>query len=464
MGYNDFVKKLKNLACIVSIEKNSDGTFGEPCIEAANNLYLQSVNVSPSDFVPSRPYHEYIYRDSNFEAMSLKCIRDGRAIHSYVDAEFYNSWMDIYMMPLNSEEADKGYLLFSYEMTPKAETDKLTDVSPETAMQVIRTSIRLRENTDFMKAMELIVEDIRQICKANRCCILQTDFKARKCSILGHSMVSSERAKRLEHYITDDFFEIVEGWEDLIAGSNCFIIHDEKDMLLVKEKNPEWYDSLKSYGVNNLVLYPLRTNGEIVGYIWATNFDISNTLSIKQTLEVTTFILAAEISNHQMFKRMEVLSATDLLTGLYNRNAMNNRITDIVTGKDSFTDAYGVIFIDLNGLKVVNDKEGHNAGDQLLKDAAVMLRETFKDCEIYRVGGDEFLVIVLGQSEEQFNKLVDQLRTSSENSDHVKVAIGTCFGDSKLDIRKAMHFADERMYIDKEEYYNKHPECKRRMQ
>ncbi|MBO4592025.1 MAG: GGDEF domain-containing protein, partial [Eubacterium sp.] len=208
---------------------------------------------------------------------------------------------------------------------------------------------------------------------------------------------------------------------------------------------------------------PLRTNGETVGYIWATNFDVSNTLSIKQTLEVTTFILAAEIANHQLFKRMEVLSATDLLTGLYNRNAMNNRITDIVNGNDTFTDAYGIIFIDLNGLKVVNDNEGHNAGDQLLKDAAMLLRETFDGCEIYRVGGDEFLVIVLGQSEEEFNKLVEKLRVSSENSDHVKIAIGTCFGDSKLDIRKAMHFADERMYIDKENYYSNHPERKRRM-
>ena len=143
--------------------------------------------------------------------------------------------------------------------------------------------------------------------------------------------------------------------------------------------------------------------------------------------------------------------------------AMNNRITDIVTGVDGISGDYGVAFVDLNGLKTVNDEKGHTAGDHLLQDAAVMLKETFTDSEIFRVGGDEFLVIVTGHNEDEFNAYVKELRDKSDKSEAVKFAIGTCFEGEDFDIRGAMHLADERMYKDKEEFYDQHPELQRRL-
>ena len=159
---------------------------------------------------------------------------------------------------------------------------------------------------------------------------------------------------------------------------------------------------------------------------------------------------------------MELLSVTDLLTGLYNRNAMNNRITDIVNGVDPIESPYGVVFVDLNGLKLTNDRSGHVAGDKLLKESANVLSSVFTDCEIFRVGGDEFLVIVTGKSEAEFNALIDELRKKSEAPGAVKFAIGSCFSDPSVDIRNAMHIADEKMYQDKDEFYKKHPELKSR--
>ena len=163
------------------------------------------------------------------------------------------------------------------------------------------------------------------------------------------------------------------------------------------------------------------------------------------------------------FEKTKILSDTDLLTGLLNRNAMNNRITAIVTGEDSLNGEYGVIFADLNGLKTVNDRDGHIAGDKLLKAAGNMLRDTFSGSDIFRVGGDEFLVIITDKDEVEFENLALELRRKTENSDFVKFAIGTCFGDSSLDIRTAMHIADERMYEDKDQFYKDHPEMQHRI-
>lgn len=220
--------------------------------------------------------------------------------------------------------------------------------------------------------------------------------------------------------------------------------------------------SMKMAGAYNLVLYPLRSNSETIGYIWATNFDVADTLNIKSILGVTTFILAAEISNHLMFRRMQKLSVTDLLTGLYNRNAMNNKVSDIVNGKTETPDEYGIVFIDLNGLKAMNDKYGHDAGDELLKSSAAILKEVYPDCDIFRVGGDEFLVFASTLSKDEFYARVELLKKKCAESENVRFAIGTCFEDKLTDVRDAMHIADESMYKDKDDYYVQHPELRYR--
>ncbi|MCR4625332.1 MAG: sensor domain-containing diguanylate cyclase [Lachnospiraceae bacterium] len=461
MDYTAFVNSLNKIACVVSVKKNNDGSFDIPCIEAVNKPYLDSANVEVKDFVPGRPYFDYINKDSNFEAMTYRCINENRLIHAYVDAEYYNAWMDIYMMPMNSDE-EYGYCLFSYDMTPKADTDRLADVSPQTAVQVIKTTLKLRETDDFSKAINSVIDDIRKVCKADRCCLLLTDFANHTCKVLGDSVIEGDDTPRMDTYINEEFVRIVESWSAMIAGSNCFIIHDANEMEKVKDLNYPWYMSMKMAGAYNLVLYPLRSNSETIGYIWATNFDVADTLNIKSILGVTTFILAAEISNHLMFRRMQKLSVTDLLTGLYNRNAMNNKVSDIVNGKTETPDEYGIVFIDLNGLKAMNDKYGHDAGDELLKSSAAILKEVYPDCDIFRVGGDEFLVFASTLSKDEFYARVEMLKKKCDESENVRFAIGTCFEDKQTDVRDAMHIADESMYKDKDEYYVQHPELRYR--
>ena len=464
MDYNVIVNGVNKIGSILSVEIKPDGTYGEICVEAANDMYLQSVNVSREDFVPGKPYYNYVPPTRNYEAMCFKCVKENKMVHSYINVAVYNAWMEVILLPLHSDEEGKGYLLFSYEMTPKVEAEKMADLSPETAVQVIETAVRLRETDDFQKAMDAIIEDIRLDCEALRSCILLTDFEQETCSVLCESVDELEKdLPTVDYYVENGFYDVVKTWDDLIAGSNCYIIRDRKELELLKEKNLIWYKSLCEAEVYSLVIYPLKANGNVIGYLWATNFNSENTMNIKAILEVTAFILAAEIANHQLFERTKVLSNTDLLTGLYNRNAMNNRITDIVSGMDKIKGDYGVIFADLNGLKTVNDEQGHTAGDNLLQDAAIMLKETFTDGEIFRVGGDEFLVIITGHTEDEFNAYVDKLRENSKKSKTVKFAVGTCFVDEDYDIRGAMREADERMYKDKDEFYDRHPELQRRL-
>ena len=219
--------------------------------------------------------------------------------------------------------------------------------------------------------------------------------------------------------------------------------------------------SLKSDNVRTIVIYPLRSNNKTIGYIWAGNFDPSKTLMIKETLGITSFILSAEIANEQNIRKMKIMSSTDLLTGVYNRNAMNNRITEDTTGAKPIGKPFGVCFIDVNGLKAVNDTQGHLSGDTLLKDVASTLNEFKTDTsEIYRVGGDEFMIISTKTGKEDFDRFVEVLLANSERPNRAHFAVGSCHSSEAEgeDIRKAMQKADARMYEVKAKYYFRHPE------
>ncbi len=457
MDHEQFIKSVSGISAVLSV----DSSRGEDAIYivAANDAYKRTVVSSPELFETNVPYTKYIHKDANFEGLCYRCIQEHHPIHAYVDAEFFNAWLDIFLLPLTPDENGVEYTLFSYEMTPKADAEKLADLSPETGFWVLKTCIRLRETTHFNDVIQSIIEDIREICDANRCCILLTDYKNKTCKLMAEDCKFKDGTTSMASVFNNNFFPIAETWPKLIAGSNCFIIHDESDMEIVEKISPTWAQSLRGAKVKTLVIYPLRSENMTIGYIWASNFDSTKTLRIKETLEITTFILSAEIANHQMIRQMQILSSTDLLTGVKNRNAMNNRILDNDNGVHVIKNPFGTIFVDVNGLKTTNDTKGHQAGDALLKDVAHTLTEFCKDYEVYRVGGDEFLVITPGLDKEAFDALDATLHKNCERPDRAHFAVGSAHSSEiGTDIRKAMQLADARMYENKEEYYDRHPE------
>ena len=121
----------------------------------------------------------------------------------------------------------------------------------------------------------------------------------------------------------------------------------------------------------------------------------------------------------------------------------------------------GIIFADLNGLKRVNDKGGHPAGDLLLKNAAIVLQNVFVGDEIFRAGGDEFMILLSYTSEDEIKDKCSRVKTLAKQYKDVSFALGYSFQNDSSDITGALKLADQRMYEDKEKYYKEHPEQKR---
>ena len=394
MDFQTIVDGIPVMTCAVSIEVFEDARPNIFRIVAGNKMYVDSIEhpqpgmkMLKDKFVPGSEYTDYLTRDLNFEDYCYRAAVEKNCLHSYVHPDRMNVWLNMMFIPLwdENEAQDKiYYCLYLMEATMEAEAENLSTFSSSTAVAVLDSCIRLRGTNDFRGAMKDVVKEIRDLCDAEHCCILIVNDEERSCSVLGEAFAEGSPLLPMENYLDDDFYDIADSWNSTIAGSNCIIAKNEKDMLVVKERNPVWYESLTAAGARNVALFPLRSRNHTLGFMWVLNFDPALAEKIKETLEVTTFIVGAEIGNYLLLDKLRTLSSRDLLTGVMNRNEMNNFVSKLCQVSGEGNKSVGVIFADLNGLKAVNDIEGHAAGDLLLKNAANALREVFSDSEIFR--------------------------------------------------------------------------------
>ncbi|MDZ7759544.1 MAG: PAS domain S-box protein [Desulfovermiculus sp.] len=144
----------------------------------------------------------------------------------------------------------------------------------------------------------------------------------------------------------------------------------------------------------------------------------------------------------------------DTLCGLYNRNFFEKEMNRLSDGRYA---PVGIIICDLDGLKFVNDTKGHKSGDQLLCQAADILRTTFRSSDIVaRIGGDEFAVLVTGADQATTKGLVTRLKENVDDFNahdrHIPLymSIGYAVSQSQpIDMEGLFREADNRMYEEK---------------
>ena len=471
MDFQKFVDGFHTMTCVMSVEKLPEGKYGKIRIVAGNKAYIDSIENMPDmpaafskKFIPNSEYQKYFPQDPNFELFCYNSAVLKKPTHSYVHPDRFDFWFNLFSLPLDADEGNLCYCTYTQELTHEADVSQMSNISQDTASEVLSTCIKLRGAADFKTTMKEVIKDIRNICGADYCAILNMNELASSCSLLCEDISDEFRKKNYkEDWFTEDFYNIAVTWENVIGGSNCIILKDRTAMKeILEEKNPQWYNSLISSNVESLVLFPLKNGFELMGYIWATNFDTEKTMHIKETLELTTFFLASEISSYQMFDKFRILSTVDMLTGVLNRNEMNNRVMQLGIDDRPGRKNIGIVFADLNGLKHMNDNNGHSAGDKLIKDAAAILKEVFGEAEIYRAGGDEFMVLLRDVTMKELEQYEKEIKQKAEKTETVSFAVGLALEEDSQRIYEAMKAADVNMYEDKKKYYDQFPEQKRR--
>jgi len=186
---------------------------------------------------------------------------------------------------------------------------------------------------------------------------------------------------------------------------------------------------------------------------------ISLKTAIVDVLVSTNFLRVPILMEYDEFKKLQVNAATDALTGLYNRRLFDEYCYKELNRAKRYGQQLAIVILDLHKLKEVNDRHGHLQGDQVLQLAAATLRKTLRASDFaFRIGGDEFALLLPQTDPEQANTLCRRLRTQYENdvaplklevpvAIDFGVAVHPDDGDQKTIL---LRLADERLYAQKD--------------
>ena len=156
---------------------------------------------------------------------------------------------------------------------------------------------------------------------------------------------------------------------------------------------------------------------------------------------------------------VERLARLDELTGIKNKNAFSENVKEIdkLINSDDIDPEFGVIMCDINDLKRINDTRGHSFGDEAIQSACRMICEIFEDSSVYRVGGDEFVVILAGEDYANRESLLDKLKKESASNGRYRTGPVVACGMAKYNpgvdrsFQEVYNRADGRMYANKTE-------------
>jgi len=172
---------------------------------------------------------------------------------------------------------------------------------------------------------------------------------------------------------------------------------------------------------------------------------------------------AAEAHANELARRdeaadeMRTLALTDILTGLNNRRGFFVQAEHMFRLARRKHASCAVIYADIDGLKLVNDQLGHETGDQLIRDAAAVLRESLRDTDVLaRLGGDEFVAFALNETHphailSRLRKNLHAFNLMQERTYRLSISAGAvqCDPDSDAPLLDYVRQADQEMYMHK---------------
>lgn len=239
--------------------------------------------------------------------------------------------------------------------------------------------------------------------------------------------------------------EVCANWYQSFRENRNIIIEDLED---IREKDPLQYENLKRQDIYSLVVVPLHDDGVVIGFYGVDNPPGKSLDYTSNMLQIMGHFIVSSLKRRNLMRQLEKMSYSDQLTGLGNRYAVERFVRNM-----DKRESIGVLYCDITGLKRVNDTEGHEAGDQLILRARDLLMHFWKAYEVFRIGGDEMLILASGIQQATFQEEVCRMKEHMQEY-KVAVAVGAVWKPDGTDSIDQMLTESERlMYEDKARYY-----------
>lgn len=242
---------------------------------------------------------------------------------------------------------------------------------------------------------------------------------------------------------------LISDWLPFFEKNDCIIIDDVEQL---QKTNPAAYATLHAQEITSLIAAPIFLDNKLAGYIGIDNYDSEKIKNSSYLLLSMSIFLSYAIRHRNHVDMLHRLSYHDLLTNALNRNAFMDVLSQFRPGQYA---SAGIIYIDINGMKEINDFYGHHQGDKILITTVAKVFNLFKPDELFRIGGDEFVIITYDLTETDFYEKFNLLRNifCEKTNLPFSIATGICWVKSPSDLNSLLQQADSAMYTDKKKFY-----------
>ncbi|PWL45223.1 MAG: GGDEF domain-containing protein [Veillonellaceae bacterium] len=391
-----------------------------------------------------RPFYQLgiMDKDSSWLNALSRAISDNQVIWGRLYAEKPGKWLRFVLAPVGENRVCSFSFL---DISGEEKTRRRLRRDNATDKAIIRAIRRLISEPSFSRAIDRILQDLSRAIHPDRLYILETDRKTISNTYEWCAPGVKSEMVSLQNLPYDEYML---SWEKCLETDTSVVIPDIEE--LRKQGDIDGYNILKRQNIRNLMSTPLYYQGKLIGFLVADNYEENEMMNTRYLLETVGAFMAMYVVNRRLLEQLEFASGNDSLTGVKNRNAM-----DIYFNRHAGESQLGVLFIDVNGLKYVNDTQGHAEGDRLLQNLAEFLCRYFPRDNIYRSGGDEFVIVTPGTTEEKMRGKTRKIKDAMQK-ESFSFAIGYAVSDHR-GIQHAAIRADQRMYQDKREYYQTLP-------
>ncbi len=433
---------------IVSEQTSNNVYFANP--ETYELVYMNRVLKDvyhikdDAEYIGQKCYKLLQCKDAPCEFCPHKYLSEDATYTWYHFNEYLGKYLKNNDKLVHTEDGRLLHMEISVDITEHEDAKKELGLRAESENTLVKCIRTLISTPDLNQATNQLLANIGQFYHGERAYIFEFNYDT-------HTLSNTyewcgEGVSQELHNLQNIDLDVISHWIEAFYEKGSFAITSVGRNL---NKESMEYKLLKAQNIESLIAAPLMDNGKIVGFIgvddprrYAFHFEL--------LVSVAYFILN-DIQKRKMMSELERLSYVDLLTGVYNRNKY---IHDLEQWEHQLAKHAGVVYLDINGLKELNDQKGHQAGDELIKQIALEMSQCFPQ-QVYRIGGDEFIAICTRIEREDFEEQVESLKRRLVFNGEIRAAVGSVWNKDGATVSQVIEIADKEMYEDKSAYYVK---------
>lgn len=333
-------------------------------------------------------------------------------------------------------------LEIAFDVTESERQERMLETIMHAEKTVMECISMLHQTKNMHFALDQILGKIGRVLQAERAYIFE---------------ISEEQMSNTHEWCRDDITPQISELQNLpVEGEGQWVSSHHNgsgtmmgDVDLLKEKYPEECAALERQGISRLIVVPLELEGRLLGYLGLDNPPAALLEYATPLLSTLGYFISARIRREEDKRMLDTLGQYDSLTGALNRQAFIHEL-EAQEGKDC---AVGIVCIDINGMKEINDVHGQPYGDKVLEQTAQYLVTLFGPGRLYRSGGDEFVILLPEIEYGELTALLRELRASLMQEVKYHVSVGFQWSSSCADMKKILSDAEQMMYVDKKHFY-----------